>query len=103
MSTYYKECFVEQVYHYDALQSWQDLKSGDRLIIEYDSVHEKIKVKKDSLCLGELSEDDGQSILPFLKAGWTELFSAKLCLKSEIDSEGKRIKIIVYLEPNQKN
>ena len=101
MSTYYKECYVEQVYHYGALQAWQNLNPGDGLNLEYDANHKKIKVKKDTLCLGELSDDDSKSILPFLKAGWADVFSAKLCLKSEIDAENKRIKIVIYLEHNQ--
>jgi len=36
MKTYYKECFVEQVYHYEALKIWQDLKTGDNLHLIYD-------------------------------------------------------------------
>lgn len=98
MGTYYKECYVEQVYHYDVLLNWQNLNVGDILILEYDAAHDKIKVKKDDFYLGELSDDDSKPMLPFLKAGWIEVFSVKLCLKSEIDSENKRIKIIIYLE-----
>ena len=68
MNTYYKECFVEQVYHYEALKIWQDLKTGDNLHLIYDDKHGKVVVKKDISCLGVLGEDDSKSILPFLKA-----------------------------------
>ena len=47
MNTYYKECFVEQVYHYEALKIWQDLKTGDNLHLIYDDKHGKVVVKKD--------------------------------------------------------
>lgn len=97
MNTYYKECFVEQVYHYEALKIWQDLKTGDNLHLIYDDKHGKVVVKKDISCLGVLGEDDSKSILPFLKAGWTDVFTAQLCFKSEKDSEDKRIKIVIYL------
>lgn len=29
MDTYYKECFVESVYHYEALENWQKFQIGD--------------------------------------------------------------------------
>ena len=28
MDTYYKECFVESVYHYKALENWQKFQIG---------------------------------------------------------------------------
>ena len=103
MDTYYKECYVEQVYHYNALKIWQDLKTGDNLDLIYDGNHGKVEVKKEGCCLGVLSEDDSKYILPFLKAGWTDVFLAQLCFKSENNSEDKRIKIVIYLVSDRKS
>ena len=46
MKTYYKECFVEQVYHYEALKIWQDLKTGDNFHLIYDDKQDKVEVKQ---------------------------------------------------------
>lgn len=101
MSTYYKECFVEQVYHYDALQNWETLTPGDVVKFEYDDSLNKVKVNKEAICIGVLSDDDSKSMLPFLKAGWENVFSGKFCLKSDADAEDKRIKIVIYIEPKE--
>lgn len=110
MSTYYKECFVEQVYHYDALDEkvWENLKEGTDVFLTLDEADTKVNVKvKYKLkidggdkegTLGILSAEDSESMLPFLKAKRNDVFSAKICLNSGIDSEEKRIKVVVFIK-----
>ena len=102
MYTYYKECFVESVYHYEALENWQKLQIGDIFKLAYDATHDIVKVKNENFCIGKLSDEDSKSMLPFLKVGWKKLFSAKICLKNDVDSEDKRIKIVIYLVSKKK-
>ena len=97
MDTYYKECFVESVYHYEALENWQKFQIGDIFQLAYDDTHDIVKVENENFCIGKLSDEDSKSMLPFLKVGWDNLFSAKICLKNGVDSEDKRIKIVIYI------
>lgn len=112
MSTYYKECFVEQVYHYDALDEkvWKKLVEGTNVFLTLDEADTKVKVKfklkigqadKEGI-LGVLSAEDSESMLPFFKAKRNDVFSAKICLNSGIDSEEKRIKVVVFIKSEQR-
>ena len=56
-----------------------------------------VKVENENFCIGKLSDEDSKSMLPFLKVGWDNLFYAKICLKNCVDSEDKRIKIVIYI------
>ena len=38
MDTYYKECFVESVYHYKALENWQKFQIGGKRLRVYTIV-----------------------------------------------------------------
>lgn len=102
MDTYYKECFVESVYHYGALENWRKFQIGDIFQLAYDDTHDIVKVENENFCIGKLSDEDSKSMLPFLKVGWNNLFSAKICLKNDVDSEDKRIKIVIYLVSKKK-
>ena len=72
MYTYYKECFVESVYHYEALENWQKFQIGDIFKLAYDATHDIVKVKNENFC------------------------------KNDVDSEDKRIKIVIYLVSKKK-
>ena len=43
MDTYYKECFVESVYHYKALENWQKFQIGDIFQLAYDDKYDIVK------------------------------------------------------------
>lgn len=103
MKTYYKECFLEQVYHFDALLVWGELGPKYKLQLSWDKedvlYSKNIKVKSENLefTIGILSEEDSESILPFYKSGW-DLFTAIICSKEESNNdEDKRIKVVVYI------
>lgn len=107
MKTYYKECFLEQIYHFHALGVWDKLKTGACLTLLWDktdviySKNIKVKTMFDTYkTIGILSEEDSESMIPFLKSGWDHLFSAEICSKDDKQAEDKRIKIIVYIEEN---
>lgn len=100
MDTYYKECFLEDIYHFEALDVWEELKPGKQVTLSLNKDNtKKIKVSlnEDGTCvLGLLSEDDSKSMLPFLKSGWNKIFLGKICFIDEkIDIP--RIKIVVYI------
>ena len=75
---------------------------GDIFQLAYDDTHDIVKVENENFCIGKLSDEDSKSMLPFLKVGWNNLFSAKICLKNDVDSEDKRIKIVIYLVSKMK-
>lgn len=108
MNRYFFECFVEQIYHFEALENdvWKKLKQ-DNNNVEFDllSVEEdksgtyknQVLVKFENKKLGVLSIEDSNKMLPFLQEGWTELFSGKICSVYDQDDENKRIKVVVYI------
>ena len=53
MDTYYKECFVESMYHYEALENWQKFQIGDIFQLAYDDTHDIIQVKNENFCIGK--------------------------------------------------
>lgn len=100
---YYKECFLEDIYHFDALEVWDKLEIGKsvKLYLKEDGEYSKnIKVELDengpeNKLLGVLSEEDSKSMLLFFKSGWNELFLGKIGL---FDKENQKIKIVVYIK-----
>lgn len=104
MNTYYKECFLEDIYHFEALDAWKELETGIHVILYLDEndtdCTQKIKVKldkdeaKDCKVLGVLSEEDSKSMLPFYKSGWKNIFFGKIGL---FDKDGQRIKVVIYI------
>lgn len=108
MNRYFFECFVEQIYHFEALDNkllkklkpGKDVefvsKSGDK-DDKSDTYKNQVLVKFDNKILGVLSVEDSNKMLPFLHEGWAELFSGKICSVYDKDDENKRIKIVVYI------
>lgn len=108
MNRYFFECFVEQIYHFEALENdvWKKLKQDnnnvefDLLSVEEDksgTYKDQVLVKFENKKLGVLSIEDSNKMLPFLQEGWTELFSGKICSVYDQDDENKRIKVVVYI------
>lgn len=108
MNRYFFECFVEQIYHFEALDNellkklepGKDVafvsKSGDK-DDKSDTYKNQVLVKFDNKILGVLSVEDSNKMLPFLHEGWAELFSGKICSVNDKNEENKRIKIVVYI------
>ena len=114
MNRYFFECFVEQIYHFEALDNklLKKLKPGKNVVFATLSDDNKDKdkedksgtyknqvlVKFDNKILGVLSVEDSNKMLPFLHEGWgAELFSGKICSVYDKNEENKRIKIVVYI------
>ena len=118
MNRYFFECFVEQIYHFEALDNklLKKLKPGKDVVFatlsddKNDDDKDKDKedksgtyknqvlVKFENKKLGVLSVEDSNKMLPFLHEGWgAELFSGKICSVYDKDDENKRIKIVVYI------
>ena len=114
MNRYFFECFVEQIYHFEALDNellkklepGKDVafvsKSGDKdddgdKDDKSDTYKNQVLVKFDNKILGVLSVEDSNKMLPFLQEGWAKLFSGKICSVNDKNEENKIIKIVVYI------
>ena len=118
MNRYFFECFVEQIYHFEALDNellkklepgkdvafatLSDDKNDDDKDKEDKSgtYKNQVLVKFENKKLGVLSVEDSNKMLPFLYEGWKGLFSGKICSVYDKDDENKRIKIVVYINKN---
>lgn len=108
MSTYYKECYVEKLYHFDGIENWEKLKIGERLslvVMNEEPFKDQVKVKDKSGCkvFGVISKDDGKLIYDIISSGWNETFSAKVVNKDENGDEDKKIKIVISIEKKKNN
>lgn len=108
MNRYFFECFVEQIYHFEALDNelLKKLKPGKDVAFssklgdkddKSDTYKNQVFVNFDNKILGVLSVEDSNKMLPFLHEGWAKLFSGKICSVYDKDDENKRIKIVVYI------
>lgn len=124
MRIYYKECFIEDIYHFDALDVLEGLKIGDTVCLFYADedpcykgpfckdprckdphYKERIMVKTSGdaeKILGALSIEDSKSMLPFLKNKWKDLFSGQVCFADKTKKgENNRIEIVIYINENK--
>ena len=120
----YKECFIEDIYHFDALDVLEGLKIGDTVCLFYADedpcykgsfckdprckdphYKERIMVKTsgdEEKILGALSIEDSKSMLPFLKNKWEDLFSGQVCFADKTKKgENNRIEIVIYINENK--
>lgn len=115
MNRYFFECFVEQIYHFEALDNklLKKLKPGKDVAFatlsddkndddkdkedKSGTYKNQVLVKFENKKLGVLSVEDSNKMLPFLHEGWAKLFSGKICSVYDKDDENKRIKIVVYI------
>ena len=118
MNRYFFECFVEQIYHFEALDNklLKKFKSGKNVVFatlsddkndddkdkedKSGTYKNQVLVKFENKKLGVLSVEDSNKMLPFLHEGWAKLFSGKICSVNDKDDENKRIKIVVYINKN---
>ena len=96
MKKYFKECYLEKIYHYDALEVWKKLETGTQLSLELNGEIIILKYSKDHI-LGELNPDDSKFIIDLLKQGWTGVCGATISYLVENASENKRIKVVLYI------
>ena len=114
MNRFFFECFVEQIYHFEALDNelLKKIEPGKDVVFatlsddndDNDDNDDKsgtyknqVLVKFENKKLGVLSIEDSNNMLPFLYEGWKGLFSGKICSVYDKDDENKRIKIVVYI------
>lgn len=118
MNRYFFECFVEQIYHFEALDNelLKKLEPGKNVVFatlsddnnddnnddkdkedKSSTYKNQVLVKFENKKIGVLSVEDSNKMLPFLYEGWTDLFSGKICSVYDKDDENKRIKIVVYI------
>ena len=118
MNRYFFECFVEQIYHFEALDNklLKKLKPGKDVAFatlsddkndddkdkedKSGTYKNQVLVKFENKKLGVLSVEDSNKMLPFLQEDWKKLFSGKICSVYDKDDENKRIKIVVYINKN---
>ena len=118
MNRYFFECFVEQIYHFEALDNELLKKLEPGKDVEFATLSDdkndddkdkedksgtyknQVLVKFENKKLGVLSVEDSNKMLPFLYEGWKGLFSGKICSVYDKDDENKRIKIVVYINKN---
>ena len=93
---YFKECYLEKIYHYDALEVWDELKIGTQLSLEDNGEIIILKDSKDHI-LGELNPDDSKFIIDLLKQGWNGVCGATISYLVENASENKSIKVVLYI------
>ena len=93
---YFKECYLEKIYHYDALEVWKKLEVGTQLSLELNGENIILKDSKDHI-LGELNPDDSKFIIDLLKQGWNSVCGATISYLVENASENKRIKVVLYI------
>ena len=102
---YLKECLLEKIYHFDALDKWAKIDVGKTLKLNNktnEDEKDEVRLTLDGYTIGCLSKDDGKDILPFLQQGWKDLFSATISFKKDdVDSENKRIKVVIYIKKNE--
>lgn len=94
---YFKECYLEKIFHYDALEVWDELKIGKHLSLGFDDNKVILKYSNESI-LGELNTDDSKFIIDLVKQGWEEVFGVTISSIVEDASEDKRIKVVIYIK-----
>ena len=106
MNKYFKECFVEQLYHFEALDCWDKLKVSTPCTLDVDKDEFKGQVlvkfideKSDQkMCIGVLSKDDSAFLADVIGQGWNEVFEAVISQKEESASENKKIKVVIRIQ-----
>lgn len=116
---FFKECFLQDVYHYEALEVWEELKIGLKLSLEKDEdknkkvvlVYKKEDEKKDDdkkenngkHIIGRLSDDDAKFIYDIIEAEHNDVFEGFVSFKSdETADENKRLKVVIKIKNKQK-
>lgn len=108
MGIYYKECLVEQLFHFGIIDNkiWKQMKSGKRVSLylyrdnnnvkDYEGFPKQIKVNFKGVTIGVLSEDDSKPMLLFFEKEWNKIFYANFCCLDK-EQESPKIKIVIYI------
>ena len=111
MGTFLKECFLQKVNQYDALEAIgkdkEVLSLGKELVLEIDEDNEgkdSVFAKLGESKIGVLSEEDSKIIRKFLKAGWKDvLFESRISKYDEKADENKRYSIAIRIKKAPEN
>lgn len=104
MSTYYKECFIEKIYHFDNEAVLKDIQLYTDLHLSVDNDEpfgDRVKIiseqNKDKV-IGVLSKEDGKLIYDIIKNGWIKVFKAVVVKIDKDGGEDKTYKIVIKIE-----
>lgn len=103
-----KECFLQNIYHYEALEVWEKLKIGQILSLDKDEDKKKVVIvyeDEQNKRIGSLSDDDAKFIYDIIEAGYTGdkgVFLGIVSFKSnETADENKRLKVIIKIKESE--
>ena len=105
---FFKECFLQDIYHYEALEVWKELEIGNELSLDKDEDKKvvflyKKKENNGKHIIGRLSDDDAKFIYDIINAGYTGdddgVFLGIVSFKSDgTEDENKRLKIVIKIK-----
>ena len=105
---FFKECFLQGVYHYEALEIWDKLEIGQLLSLRLNAEKDRIVLavkdgENNGKVVGELSDDDAKFIYDIIKAGHDNVFGGIIIYKSnETTDENKRLKAVIKIMESEK-
>lgn len=92
-----KECLLQDIYHYEALEVWKELEIGKELSLDKDE-DKKVVLIYMGKRIGRLSDDDAKFIYDFIEAGHKDVFVGIVSFKScESTDENKRLKAVIKI------
>ncbi|MDB8995955.1 hypothetical protein PN613_07735 [Parabacteroides distasonis] len=99
---FFKECFLQDIYHYEALEVWEELEIGEKLSLGKDeNKDKKVVLIYGGKRIGRLSDDDAKLIYDFIEAGRKDVFVGIVSFKSgETADENKRLKVVIKIREN---
>ena len=98
---YLKECYLTSIYHYNALEVWDEIKVCSELNFEEaDENDKRAKLSFNGTVIGELTEEDSYIIVDVLKQNHTDVFIALVSYKSGDDGidEDKRLRVVIKVK-----
>lgn len=111
MDKYFKECYVEKIYHFDGLEKLNDMNEYSTMLYlvanDDEPYKDQVKVsdsnKEDGQIIGVLSKDDGNVIYDIVKNGWKDIFKVVVLKINKDGGEDKTLKVVIkILDNNQK-
>lgn len=108
MDKYFKECYVEKIYHFDGLKKINDMKEYSTmlyLVVNDDEPYkDQVKVsysnEEDGQIIGVLSKDDGNVIYDIVKNGWKDIFKVVVLKINKDGGEDKTLKVVIKISDN---
>lgn len=99
---FFKECFIQNIYHHKALEVWGKLKVGEKLSLKLSDDKDIVLLYKkygEQKVIGELSDDDAKFIKDILEAGYEDVFTGLISYMSpEMPDENKRLKVVIKIK-----